>query len=45
MFDPVAGSLEGTPIAAGSSSFTVTVTDSGGFEGSQAYNFVVRRRR
>ena len=39
--DPRSGALLGTPTAAGSSSFTVTVTDSGGFEGSQAYTFVV----
>ena len=35
------GSLSGTPLAAGTSAFTVTATDSQGYAGSQAYTLVV----
>ena len=35
------GALSGTPTATGSASFTVTVTDQHGFQGSQAYTLAV----
>jgi large repetitive protein len=35
------GTISGTPTAAASSTFTVTVTDSSGFTGSQAFTIII----